>query len=275
MQPVHGTPAPNHRPPHPARPAVRALRAGLLGLAAAAASGLAQAAIEVFQGTDAGLGENVRLAAHPQADAARAAFLARLVSGIATESFEGIAASPPSFEWRELTLGFGATTARLSGLGLVMDSPAPSTANPVNGIPSGVYPISGTRAWLSADDFELAFTAPQVALGFYGVDIGDYTGRLVIDLVHADATTTRLFASAGSSVAGGAVQYFGVLSVDRPFVAVRFGNTAPSGYDGFAFDELTVADATQLAAVPEPQTWLMWLAGFGLMGGLVRRRSAA
>ena len=79
----------------------------------------------------------------------------------------------------------------------------------------------GSRAWLSADDFELHLNQPQVALGVYGVDVGDFNGRLTLDLVHADLSTTRLLASSGVMDAGGSVQYFGVLSLDKPFVAVR------------------------------------------------------
>lgn len=79
--------------------------------------------------------------------------------------------------------------------GCTRDSAAPSTANPVNGIPSGVYPISGTRAWLSADDSTLSFAAPQVALGFYGADIGDFNGRLTLELVVADTSSLLVPAS--------------------------------------------------------------------------------
>jgi len=156
--------------------------------------------------------------------------------------------------------------------GCTRDSPAPSTANPVNGIPSGVYPISGTRAWLSADDFTLSFAPPQVALGFYGMDIGDFSGRLTLELVFANASSLLVPASSGVFNSGGSVQYFGVLSVDRPFVAVRFGNSAPVGYDGFVLDDLTIATAAQLAPVPEPSIWAMWLAGIAVLGGLARRR---
>jgi len=90
--------------------------------------------------------------------------------------------------------------------------------------------------------------------------------------VHEDASTTRLNASSGTLDAGGSVQFFGLLSVAQPFVAVRFGNSAPVGYDGFVFDDLVVADATQLAAVPEPGAGLLMLAGMAGIGMLRRRR---
>lgn len=247
---------------------IRALLIASTALVAAAA----QAAPETFLGTDVGVGQTLRLPAHPLADAARDAFLARLQGGVPTQTFEAIAATAPVYADRTISLPFGAQTAVLAGVGLVMDSPAPSTANPVNGLPSGVYPISGTHAWLSADDFTLSFAAPQVALGFYGVDIGDFNGRLTLELVFSDASSLLVPASSGVVNRGGSVQYFGVLSVDRPFVAVRFGNSAPVGYDGFVFDDLTIATVAQLAPVPEPSSWAMWLAGIAVLGGLARRR---
>jgi len=156
---------------------------------------VAQAAPETFLGADTGLGQTLRPPAHPLADAARDAFLARLQEGVPTQTFEAIAATAPVYADRSISLPFGAQAAVLAGVGLVMDSPAPSTANPVNGIPSGVYPISGNRAWLSADHSTLSFAAPQVALGFYDVDIGDFNGRLTLELVVADTSSLLVPAS--------------------------------------------------------------------------------
>lgn len=103
------------------------------------------AAPETFYGYDRGLGNAVRLPAHPMSDVARDAFIARLVNGVPTETFESIAVTAPVYADRTVVLTFGAQSAVLSGSGLVLDSPAPSTANPINGVPSGVYPTSGTR----------------------------------------------------------------------------------------------------------------------------------
>lgn len=239
-------------------------------------STMAQASPVTFLGVDVGLGETTRLASHPKADAARDAFRANLLPGTAVETFESMPASvPPVFSDQTLSLGFAGMSAVLQGRGLVMNSPAPSTVNPVNGIPSGVYPISGLQAWLSSDDFEVRFGVPQVAFGFYGVDIGDFDGQLVLDLVHEDGSATQVLASSGVRNAGGSVQYFGVLSLDRPFTAVRFGNTAPVGYDGFVFDDLTIGTRAQLAQVPEPGTLALALPMLMVLANTLRRRRRA
>jgi hypothetical protein len=43
----------------------------------------------------------------------------------------------------------------------------------------------------------------------------------------------------------------------------------------FLASDAVVRETTQMPAVPEPSTWLMLLAGFGVTGAVVRRRGAA
>ena len=55
------------------------------------------------------------------------------------------------------------------------------------------------------------------------------------------------------------------------------------GFEGILFDRITVSvdslnramlldNLQTVAAVPEPETWALWLAGLGLVGSLHRRR---
>lgn len=53
-----------------------------------------------------------------------------------------------------------------------------------------------------------------------------------------------------------------------PIFGLRFASTQPA----FEVDNIAFAN---VAAVPEPATWGMMIAGFGLMGGVLRRRSSA
>ncbi len=63
---------------------------------------------------------------------------------------------------------------------------------------------------------------------------------------------------------------------------VQFTATSASTTLGFGADPATsqgafgpALDNVTIAAVPEPSTWLMLLAGFGLVGGVMRRRKEA
>ena len=88
----------------------------------AMAAGVADAAPLTFFGEDLGLGEFVRLPAHPNADAARNSFAANLAAGVLTEDFEGLTpTSPPTAGPQTLPLAFGSDTATL--VGEVPDSP--------------------------------------------------------------------------------------------------------------------------------------------------------
>lgn len=59
--------------------------------------------------------------------------------------------------------------------------------------------------------------------------------------------------------------FLGVIS-DRPITQALFGTqfTAPTGFN---FDNLVYLSA----AIPEPESWAMMIAGFGIVGGIARR----
>jgi hypothetical protein len=42
--------------------------------------------------------------------------------------------------------------------------------------------------------------------------------------------------------------------------------------DGLAIDDLSLSTTTAQSVVPEPATWAMFIGGFGLVGGALRRR---
>ena len=63
------------------------------------------------------------------------------------------------------------------------------------------------------------------------------------------------------------------LTTNQTF-AFRWVDQDSTGTDqGLAIDNLTITSATATAAVPEPATWAMMIAGFALVGGALRRRT--
>ena len=192
-----------------------------------------------FFGEDSGLGEDTRLTSHPNADAARDAFLAPL-SNPGTENFESFAdgATTP------LAVDFGpAGTATLQGNGEIEEIPSGT-----NGY--GRYPISGDKYWESTDVFYIEFSEPQVAFGFYGVDVGDFSGQLT--LTYEDGTAETIIIPHTVDSPGGTVIYYGFIDLDKPFTKVTFGNTA-AGTDYFGFDDFTIGTREQVVgphAVP-------------------------
>ncbi len=233
--------------------------------------GVAGSALAVpitFFGEDAGLGDhNGKLFAHPNADAARDAFLTNLV-GVGTEDFEGFA----RYTSAPLALNFvGAGTATLSGGGEVMDDNYGPAFSP-NPEPDqewyGQFAISGSQYFgqVSSPGLVVDLSDPVAAFGFYATDIGDFSGRLELELLGGGTTVVEIPTTLNSP--GGSVIYFGLIDVDNPFTKVTF--TATSGSDVYGFDDLTIGNVEQVNIIPEPGT--VFLFGFGLIGLLVLGR---
>ncbi len=197
----------------------------------------AHAALLTFFGEDLGMGEAVRLPAHPNADAARTAFLASLI-GVGTENFEGFANGTGA----PLAINFpGAGTATLGGGGNIANVPAGT-----NGF--GRYPISGNQYWESGEGFTVTFSDPVAAFGFYGVDIGDFGGQVTLTLAGGGAQVINIPSTINGL--GGSVLYFGIIET-LTFTAITFGNTA-AGTDFFGFDDMTIGSLEQVRPGPEP-----------------------
>lgn len=208
------------------------------------------AAMLTFLGQDTGLGENTRLAAHPNSDTARANFFANL-AGVGTENFESFAngAGGP------LAVNFGmAGTATLTGSGSVTNVPVGT-----NGF--GRYPISGNQYWEAGSTFSLSFSGAVAAFGFYATDIGDFNGQVTLTLVSGGTTTVNI--GNATNVIGGGVLYFGlIVDPGQEFTAINFGNTQ-GGTDAFGFDDFSIGSRQQVQLVPEPATMLVW--GLGVL----------
>lgn len=107
---------------------------------------------------------------------------------------------------------------------------------------------------------------------------GKYSWKLI------DTTTNLLFAKdkhVSDAISG---DTFGVLSgsFSETFTSLTAGHTYKllftgdwrGGHQGHHWDLATAPSVSIAAAVPEPETYAMLLAGFGMIGTMVRRRKA-
>ncbi len=222
---------------------------------------VASASPVTFFGEDLGLGEATRLPSHPNSDAARTAFLSNL-TGVGTETFESFGTGTAA----PLALSFpGAGTATLNGSGYVETVPAGT-----NGY--GRYPISGNNYWEAGSAFSIAFANPIAAFGFYGVDIGDFSGQVTLALQNGGVT--NLVIPNTINGVGGSVLYFGFYDTTVQYTGITFGNTA-SGVDFFGFDDMTIGTVEQVNPVPEPASLLLLSTGLIAAGFKIRRKGQA
>lgn len=187
-----------------------------------------------FFGEDVGLGEFTRLPAWPNSAGAEALFLSNLLGSVGTETFEGFADQTPA----PLPVNFvgSGVVATLTGNGFVNQVLDPNTF-------AGRYPVSGDQYWESSDMFSIQFSEPVAAFGFYGIDIGDFSGQVILTLQNGG--TLDLVIPNTVNGPGGSVLYFGFVDTEQSYTGVVLGNTAP-GVDFFGFDDLTVATGAEI-----------------------------
>ena len=228
-------------------------------------------AYQTFFGEDLNNSASTPLSSIPNASGAESSFLSQL-SGVGTETFESQATGAGA----PLALVFpGAGTATLSGGNGSVQAVTPGTAS------AGRYSIpsaTSSKFWeVSAGgggNFTIDFTTSIAALGFYGIDIGDFGGQLTLSLSNGDSMTVNNTVGSNGST-DGSVLYFGLIAQNpgEEFTSVSFNTTTGQG-DVFAFDNFTIGAPGQVNPMPEPAS--MALLGIGLVGlGAMRRRKTS
>lgn len=226
------------------------------------AGGPAFAAVQLFSGQDDGVGPGGPFTNSLAAQAAFLAAAAPVSSVIKTETFES--ATVGAFSPVVLSDFTITTTAANFG------APYSGINNTTLGTLYGFNVTPGGEKWYGFPDFVathalLTFDKPLSSIGSWITGIQTlYSSQLTLELVGGGSQTFNL----PLNVNGGA-QFFGIVS-DVAFTKVFFHQSNNPGYaDAFGIDDISYG-----YAVPEPATWAMLIAGFGLVGAASRRRSS-
>lgn len=221
----------------------------------------AQAAPMVYFGENQSPGGNVT----GTPVSARTNFLASL-TGVSNEGFEAFADgdTPP------LNLSFsgsaGSLSATLAGSGTVI-ALAGGGAGRFNTTPGGDtwFDVSGT--------FTIDFSTAISAFGFYGTDIGDFTGQVEIDLTDINDVVTTFTVANTINGNNGSLLFWGFTDTGNSYKRISFGNSA-AGTDFFGFDDMVIGDQRQIVN-PTPEPGSLALVGLSLAGLAAARRRAA
>jgi hypothetical protein len=134
---------------------------------------------------------------------------------------------------------------------------------------------NGTRGVLGRADGLFAplradFTGP---VNFVSVDIGDLGGDADNLFLRAFNASNVLLGSAAQLLPGGLSEMRTLSLAVGGIAYIEFGGVGLNGESNVYSDNLSFG--TRGGAVPEPASWAMLIAGFGLVGALQRRRTAA
>jgi hypothetical protein len=251
--------------------------AGVVGLAALGA-GSAHAAFSTFFGQDRnGSGEDP-MSVYARAAQAYGNFLG--ANQYAFQDFESAPLGAPGDAG--LSISVGSVTATLKGLGEVRNTPD-----------SGRFSVSGNsgdddqgaqyweaRATPSGSTFELSFDTAIQKFGFFGIDIGDFSGSLTLELLDVGGVARNTVTLPSQALSGtgarGSVLFFG-FETETPaeyFRGIRFRTTGMgASTDVFGFDMFTAVAAPNGPVTPVSLPGSLALTGAALAGlALVRRR---
>jgi hypothetical protein len=238
----------------------------MLGMA-----GGASAATQIFSGVDDGAvpGGNT-----PNSSIAQAAFLAAAAAKgpVFTNYLDdeplGNLQSYHITGGLQVNLSVGSYDPQNTAHGIRTDS--------ANGDPS--LPFSTTEGpndqgkWLGFPIYFTTFTfdVPTYSFGFYttglNADAGAYFSLIFDD---APAVPENIYYMPVN--ANGGISYWGVV-FDAPVHKVEFNRSRNQGLDVFGVDGISFNIAPPVGGVPEPASWAMMIAGFGLTGAAMRRR---
>lgn len=198
-----------------------------------------------------------------------------LTSGGATfgERFEGqtLSTVPDTYTTGRLDVLSGAPTG---GLTLVAGAAGKNLAigadDTHNLLPCGDLTCADPNGY-GEGAFAVLFSGPVSYFGFqqlFSTDVGKFTTLDFFDttggLIQRVTVNTGRF-SVGFARAGGVKDIAGV--------SVFTADPGGLSYDNFVFDDPAAAPVS--GGVPEPSTWALMIAGFGLAGAALRRREGA
>lgn len=206
-------------------------------------------------------------------------FLSHLAEGVKTEGFEDmtpaltadfanadfsddnptpeIKENPEAPETYRLDFKEAGTATLKGGRGVYRYTNIPSEYSGVFGSTYSAFSLGRGGA-----NFDLEFETAQTAFGFFAHDVEIAPIRLTFETPYGQSFTVDVdYTKNEGRAPNSSVFFFGMIDTENPFTKVSL--VSQSTWDGFAFDDITIATREQMvmSSTPEPTTLSLLVSG--------------
>lgn len=243
---------------------MRMLSAAPLAVIVSLTMATGASAVQFFSGQDDGVGPN---GSFTNSRAAEQQFLAAAAvhGGVVTEGFESAELG--------VYLPLSAQGMDIYYAGYDHDGATGVRNTQIDGL-YGFNVTEGGSNWFGFPDLFASqaffiFENPTNSFGFYTTGVQSaYTSSLSLTLIDGSMLTFELPVNGN-----GGASYFGMVD-SVGFTQIAISQTNAPGYaDAWGIDNVSYNFGDAAAAVPEPASWLLMIAGFGMVGFAARRGS--
>ncbi|QKS02076.1 PEP-CTERM sorting domain-containing protein [Sphingomonas sp. CL5.1] len=166
--------------------------------------------------------------------------------------------------------GTGFATAQVNGAGTnywTQGTPAPYTGGSVANAPGTTDIVEFNQGGTKTITFSKAVTDPYLALVSWNGNTFTTSDPFTVISEGCGYWGCGTFANVTSTGFTGNGELHGIVQFTGTFTSISFTDTTENWHG------LTVGIAGIAGSVPEPATWAMMIAGFGLVGATMRRRA--